>query len=510
MTFQNIIEQISEEYSINILSQGEDAEIQDLALIDGKQGSELPNTLYFGYDKQIKNQVLPSQCILARTNGTAMPPIHGSNAAIVEEDALFPLFNAIKNLIETTGSKGILGELTTLADQTRSMEAVIDAASVKLGNFLVFCDMNFKIIASSVSIPVLDLLWKENIAQGYCDYDFISEVMKLNSIRNAAQTTAATEVTCTQSPYRKLSCKVFHNKVQAGFLLMIEGENPILPSHYEILSTVSHAISYTIAYYTPDLLEENSLYQELLYDMLIGAPTRDIAPRLTDLRFPSKMQVLFLRPTRYLGQQYLKNNIGRSLKTVIPGTHVVYHKSGIAAVIPWDGGVEAYPGLQEILRDFAEKKYVRIGISNSFTNAGSFVTYFDQAHAALELGQKLKTEEPVCLYRDYQVFDLLSEVRNPEKLGRYCHPALAALRQYDHANNSQLYKTLCIYIENKCNIKLASKSLFIHRNSLVYRLDRIAEICGIDLSDVNTLFLLRLSFLIDRYNELNTSVEWGC
>jgi DNA-binding PucR family transcriptional regulator len=66
-----------------------------------------------------------------------------------------------------------------------------------------------------------------------------------------------------------------------------------------------------------------------------------------------------------------------------------------------------------------------------------------------------------------------------------------------------------VYIENKCNIKLTAGSLFIHRNSLVYRLDRIAEICGVDLSNVNTLFLLRLSFLIDRYNELNTSVEWG-
>ncbi len=510
MIFEKIVKRISEEYSIDILCQEKDSEVQDVALIDAKHDRTLKNTLYFGYDKQIKNALCPSQCILARTGAAAVPEAQGGNVAIVAEEALFPIFNTVKNLIEVTRSEGVFEELTALADETMSIDAVIDAASVRLGSFLVFCDMNFKIIANSVSIPVLDPLWKENTGKGYCDYEFINAVRELNSIRNASQTTSAVEVTCTQSPYRKLSSKVFHNKTQIGFLLMIEGEKHILPSHYEMLSTISHVISYTVAYYTPDLFDENSsLYHELLYDMLIGAPPKDITPRLAGLTFPPKMLVLFLRPTKYLGQQYMKNNACKNLKAKIPGAHVVYHKNGMAAVIPCEEDADSSKNLPEILGNFTKKNCVRIGVSNSFKNIEGFVGHFDQAYAALELGQKLKSEETVCFYENYQVFDLLSEIKNPEKLGRYCHPALALLRQYDHANNSQLYKTLCVYIENKCNIKQTSENLFIHRNSLVYRLDRITEICGLDLSDIDTLFLLRLSFLIDRYNELNTSIEWG-
>lgn len=508
MTFKKLTEKIAEEYTIDILSLGENVEIQDIALIDNKHGNTLKNTLYFGYDRQIKNGVLPAQCIIARTGLPDTSAGSTGNAAFVTEDSLFSIFNTSKTLIETTRSKGIFEELSALANETRSIEAVIDAASVRLGNFLVFCDMNFKIIACSVSIPVLDPLWKENTIQGYCCYEFISEVKELNAIRNASQTTAAVEVTCSQSPYRKLSSKVFHNKVQIGFLLMIEGENRILPSHFEMLSTVSHVISYTTAYYTPGLFEGTSRYNELLYDMLIGAPAKDITPRLAGLHFPSKMLVLFLRPTRYLSPQYLKNHTCRNLKERIPGTHVTYHKNGMAAVIPLEKDTDITSGLLEILTDFSKKECVRIGISHSFTNIEGFVSHFDQAYAALELGQKLKADEMLCLYQDYQFFDLLSQVKNPEKLGHYCHPALAALRQYDHENSSNLYKTLCVYIEKGCNIKFTSESLFIHRNSLVYRLDRITEICSIDLADINTLFLLRLSFLIDRYNELNTSQEW--
>ncbi len=507
MKFAKLVEKISEEYSIDILSQGEDSEIQDVALIDNKHDNTIRNTLYFGYDKQLKNAVsVPSQCIIARTDPAALPLSIEGNIALVKEDSLFTIFNDAKTLIETT-RKGIFEELTALADKTHSIEAVIDAASVRLGNSLLFCDMNFKIIAASASFPVLDPLWIENTKQGYCCYEFISEVKELKSIRNASQTTAAIEVTCTKSPYRKLSSKVFHNQTQIGFLLMIEGENNFLPSHFEMLSTISHVISYTISYYASNLFEKNSPYHELLYNMLIGAPSKDIMPRLAELQFPAKMLVLFIRPARYPGQPYLKNFICKNLKIQIPGTHVTYHKNGIAAVIPLKEDTETGSEVPELLKYFSKKEHVRIGISNSFSCIENFVSHYEQAYAALELGHRINPEELVYLYQNYQIYDLFSEVQNPDKLGRYCHPALSMLNQYDQENSSQLYQTLFVYIEKGCNIKLTSQCLYIHRNSLVYRLNRITEICRVDLSDINTLFLLRLSFLIDRYNGLNKSLS---
>lgn len=502
MNFSKFVEKISEEYSIDILSQEDDLEIQNVALIDNKHNNGIRNTLYFGYDKQLENGVpIPSQCIIARKDSAVLPlPTEGGNIALVAEDALFPLFNDAKALIETT-RKGVFEELTAIADKTHSLEAVIDAASVLLGNSLLFCDMNFKIIATSASIPVLDPIWIENTKKGYCCYEFINEVKELESIRNASQTTSSIEVTCTKSPFRKLSSKVFHNQIQIGFLLMIEGENNVLPSHFEMLSTISHVISYTISYYKSDLFERNSRYHEVLYDMLIGTPSKNVMPRLAELHFPAKIQVLFIRPTGYPAQPSLKNFICKNLKIQIPGTHVTYHNNGIVAVIPSKEDTEISFEFVDILKHFPQKEHIRMGISNSFSCIENFVSHYEQAHAALELGHKIDPEKLVYLYPDYQIYDLFSKVKNPDKLGLYCHPALAALNQYDHKNGSQLYKTLYFFIENGCNIKLTSESLYIHRNSLVYRLNRITEICQVDLTHINTLFLLRLSFLIDRYNE---------
>lgn len=509
MIFSTLVERISKEYPVYVLSQSGDSEIQDVALIDNRHENALKSTLYFGYTKQLSDSYsIPAQCILADSGISYKPLKTEGNLALVDEDNLFTIFNESKTLIETTRSKGFFEELTSIADQTHSIDAVLDAASVILGNSMLFCDMDFKIISSSVSIPVLDPLWKDNIKQGYCNYEFINAVKELNSVKNATQTTASVEVTCSMSSYRKLSSKVFRNGVQVGFLLMIEADNSIQPAHYEMLSTVSHIISYTINYYAPDMFEGSSLYQELLYELLIGAPSKDIMPKLSDLRFPSNMSVLFIRPTKYLGRQYLKKYTSKNLKMHIPGTHVTYHKNGIAAIIPLDAHTEISDDQLQILKDFSKDEQVRIGVSNSFASIENFVSHYEQAYAALELGQNLNPDEMVCQYVNYQVFDLFSSVKNPDTLGRFCHPALAVLRQYDHKNNTHLYETLCMFIDNGCNIKLASENLYIHRNSLAYRLDRIKEICQIDLEDVKTVFLLQLSFLIDSYNKLNTVNTW--
>lgn len=83
-----------------------------------------------------------------------------------------------------------------------------------------------------------------------------------------------------------------------------------------------------------------------------------------------------------------------------------------------------------------------------------------------------------------------------EDLSRYLHRALRTLIRYDSENETDLTETLCTYLEQNRNIKETAEKLFLHRNSLVYRINRIQELCAINLNDVNTCLLLRVSFMI--------------
>ena len=76
------------------------------------------------------------------------------------------------------------------------------------------------------------------------------------------------------------------------------------------------------------------------------------------------------------------------------------------------------------------------------------------------------------------------------------HPAIAVIREYDQKNHSGLLDTLDIYLQNDCNAQLCGRLLFLHRNSLVYRIRRIQEIADVDLSNPEERAYLRLSLLL--------------
>lgn len=512
MVFAEIIKEMSKFFKITIISYCHDWAIQDVALIDNTNTHYSSNTLYFGYDTQTFNSsIFPPQCILAdasskipgMSTGELLSEHTECNIALVPETDLFSIFNHIKTFIESSRSRGLFEELALVADETRSLDAVLNTASVRLGCSLIFNDMTFKILASSKSVPVIDPLWQKNIRQGYCNYDFIHAVKQLEPLKNAALTTTAIEVSCPESPYRKLSSKVFLKGTQIGFILMIEGETPFLPSHREMLGTVSLALSYAIARYLPDLPEGPGPYQQILYDMLIGAPTKELLPRLKNMTFPDRMAAAYLRPAQYLGQHYLREHTTAQLNKTFPGALVTYHKNGIAAVLPLSQESEIPLQLLEEMNILAETEHVRVGVSNPFSNIDRFATYFDQAYQALEFGQRFDPDHVVCCYMDYQLFSLFSEFKDPENLGRFCHPALSRLRKYDHQNKTRLYETLYVYLETGCSIKATSERLYIHRNSLVYRLNRITEVCQFDLGNTNTRLLLRISYLIDKFNGMH-------
>ena len=91
---------------------------------------------------------------------------------------------------------------------------------------------------------------------------------------------------------------------------------------------------------------------------------------------------------------------------------------------------------------------------------------------------------------------LVTEIKSNVNLEGALHPALAKLEQYDKENQSDFLRTLSVYLNNDCNAQKCGRLLFLHRNSLVYRIHRIEDITGCDLSDPTERAFLRLSLLL--------------
>ena len=90
---------------------------------------------------------------------------------------------------------------------------------------------------------------------------------------------------------------------------------------------------------------------------------------------------------------------------------------------------------------------------------------------------------------------------NQAEILDYCNEKLRTLEEYDHANGTFLQDTLLAYYMNGFSVGKTAEALFIHRNSLQYRINKIQELLGMELDDymeylnlINCILIKRLMF----------------
>jgi len=154
---------------------------------------------------------------------------------------------------------------------------------------------------------------------------------------------------------------------------------------------------------------------------------------------------------------------------------------------------------KEELANLAQHEDINIGISWSFTNILEFKRHFKQAVASIKQSQSLGYTNQVFDYTDFSYYDLLYNYTGKIPLHHYCHPALQILREYDQTNKTELYLTLRTYLEYNKNLRATAEALFLHRNSLTYRINRINELTGLDFNNIHIMHSLIDSFRIEAF-----------
>ncbi|HKO25734.1 MAG TPA: helix-turn-helix domain-containing protein, partial [Chloroflexota bacterium] len=93
------------------------------------------------------------------------------------------------------------------------------------------------------------------------------------------------------------------------------------------------------------------------------------------------------------------------------------------------------------------------------------------------------------------VYRLLFRLRESPELETFCDELLGPLERYDKARGTDLLHTLERYLASNCNVARATEELHLHRNGLLYRLQRIGELTGADFSDARQRLSYHLALL---------------
>lgn len=119
-----------------------------------------------------------------------------------------------------------------------------------------------------------------------------------------------------------------------------------------------------------------------------------------------------------------------------------------------------------------------------------------QAREACRLGQLVSTCTSPYYYEDLGLYRLLGGLRDREELARFYRETVEPLARYDQEHSTELVHTLDVFFSENANASSTARSLFVHRNTLNYRLQRIVEITGMDLNDAEARLSLQLGIKI--------------
>lgn len=149
-----------------------------------------------------------------------------------------------------------------------------------------------------------------------------------------------------------------------------------------------------------------------------------------------------------------------------------------------------------------------VGISRQTDYLKALTTSFFQARFAVDYGERFAPQsDGIYFYDDLWIYDLFSHVEPHNVLDAVCFPAVRELVRYDHEHHGDLVKTLSAYLDNNCLLVATSQKMFLHRNTVKYRISRCEDILGLDLSDSQIAMGVMISLRILHYIEKTTEYD---
>ena len=108
----------------------------------------------------------------------------------------------------------------------------------------------------------------------------------------------------------------------------------------------------------------------------------------------------------------------------------------------------------------------------------------DEARLALSIGERLGRAGEVVTFEETGTYKLLFHIfaDRPEELISFYEQTIAPLVRYDEQYQTELVGTLSTYLGHDCNLAATASTLYTHRHTVRYRLDRIAELSGLDIA----------------------------
>ena len=393
--------------------------------------------------------------------------------------------------------------------ESASCQQFIDKGSEMLGCQLAFVSSGYSVRSFSAKGEKSSSFMDELTKVGYLASPYMDMVLEA---RKAAEFEDSTlTIPCIDGTSVVVTSISYHLK-NIGYLFLVSHDeqsmyrifnfSPILGSAIRHLLTTGSSIGN---------YSGNSAFQSLVSDLIeLKVESMDeIKTRLEFMNLKLKKIYLILlvefdsvplspAPINFIVNQ-LERLIPNSIVTTYLDDIVIWCQQAQFDRCSFDH--EAVTGLL--------KKYgARIGISNPSKHYLFMNTFYLQCKSAIKFGKNFTADSNklIYYYEEFRLMDIIDMCSvnfrtkyNHGNLIYLCDPAILWLVHYDRKHNTNLADVLYAYLMNDCNSTKTAKQLNIHRNTMLYKIDKIESLVNHSLSDGTFRLNLMFSYLAIKY-----------
>lgn len=339
---------------------------------------------------------------------------------------------------------------------------------------LLVLDDSYRVVAHFCPVGFSDPLFRGAVSQGVITYESSSVISRSPALNEGC----ADMIKLGESPFRRRFAPLICTGVRLGYLICVDTDGHLTKISAEIWRQI-------------DLILAKQLYIETSRQDKPFETTEDILMHLLDGGFPSasyyRLQTvgtyladfhpsafalmdLTAYHSQYPGVPHLKEEIDERY----PDSHSFLYKGDIFLFLHRDSDVD-------ILIELAKEFDLKVIVSEAIRDLYDLPSLYRAAHDALDmiLGSNYHGEK-VCSVAQLRTPLLLKNLDSRDDL---ISPELRVLAEHDRKKGTQYCETLYLYLIYSRSLKKTCDALFTHRNTVLYRIERIRDDFLIPLDD---------------------------
>ncbi|MDP5274278.1 PucR family transcriptional regulator [Chengkuizengella axinellae] len=410
-------------------------------------------------------------------------------------------------------------ELNPLSDamKIKDLDDITEYISSVIKKPLIIENKNFELISYSSKYAYhFDTSQQKTILSKKCPLFIIDRLKKDGIFRQLEKYPDPIRINPIEELglYQRIVVSAKHQNQILGYIWVQETDMILNEEELLFLKDISNHVGALLYKRFEDKNSNQNTKEKIMFEMLNQDYNEEEILKFTktsDISLPTRFTVVVFSAHDREELEEMKPILNKEFLKAKPEVVVLNENNQIIAIIGTEKEQSYYTydkarmlirNVRDLLSEDYRKKLL-IGMGNEYTYLGQLRKSYVEALEVIqstEFVDRNDHEVPIE-NKDLGIYRYISTIHERNIQERYENDMISTLQKYDEKNNTSLIRTLEIYLKNNCKLKKTAEALFIHPNTMNYRLKQIIELTSIDFDNFYIKCQLYIDLLLLKKNK---------